>query len=355
LGPVGPETIYREIDMALRMREGWEPPYPLMKAEFGSDVSRICVALIGVQSRDGLGLLPDEALLDEENGPTQVDCAEYVDGFGYKNRFWIAYWTDAEKFDAWRRDSAIRRWLADPARLIERPGYWLETFSIARDDFESIFGTANPAGVSCAAAQMIPNDRTHGYWGSMRDRIPNSSNDAFVSPLGNKLQRSAARNTFGKRWRVKAPTNLCYIRSGQDYAHCGPEQRKTYVDEIAPVLKSGMDFLRDNPEETGCCSLRFAEVVGSNGAKTEQTFGLGYFLSIGNLEDWSSTHRTHLVIFSKWQHMYRKYNFILELRTWHEVAILRDQTEFEYVNCHPETGLLPFFEAEEFPSDPKSE
>jgi len=189
----------------------------------------------------------------------------------------------------------------------------------------------------------------------MRDRIPNSLKDAFVSPLGNKLQRSAPRDTFGKRWRVKAPTNLCYIRSGQDHSYCGAEQRQTYVDEIAPVLKSGMDFLRDNPEETGCCSLRFAEIVGPNGAKTEQTFGLGYFLSLGNLEDWSSTHRTHLVIFSKWQQMYRKYNFILELRTWHEVAILRDRTEFEYINCHPETGLLPFFEAEESPPGVKSE
>jgi len=108
--------------MALRMREGWEPPYPLMKAEFGSDVSRICVALIGVQSRDGTGSLPDEALLDQENGPIQVDCAEYVDGFDYKNRFWIAYWTDAEKFDAWRHDSAMRRWLADSARLIDKTG-----------------------------------------------------------------------------------------------------------------------------------------------------------------------------------------------------------------------------------------
>jgi hypothetical protein len=53
--------------------------------------------------------------------------------------------------------------------------------------------------------------------------------------------------------------------------------------------------------------------------------------------------------------MYRKYNFILELRTWHEVAILRDRTEFEYINCHPETGLLPFFDAEEFPPGVKSE
>jgi aldoxime dehydratase len=69
---------------------------------------------------------------------------------------------------------------------------------------------------------------------------------------------------------------------------------------------------------------------------------------MGNLEDWSSTHRTHLVIFSRWQQMYRKYDFVLELQTWHEVGILRDQADFEYINCHPQTGLLPFFQAEEY-------
>ena len=168
--------------------------------------------------------------------------------FDYKNRFWIAYWTDAKKFDAWRRDGAMRRWLADPARLSGRPGYWLETFSIARADFETIFGTENPAGVSCAAARIVPNDRTHGYWGSMRDRIPNSLNDMFGKPI--RLQ-IATQHSTQHLWQAvagPAPSNLCYIRSGQDYAHCGPEQRQTYVDEITPpVLKSGMDFLRDNP------------------------------------------------------------------------------------------------------------
>ena len=224
----------------------------------------------------------------------------------------------------------------------------MEMFSIAIDDFETIFGTPNPAGVACAATGMCPNDRTHGYWGSMRDRIPNSRHDSFVSSLGNKLSRASPRETFGKRWRIRAPANLCYIRSGQDYSYCGPEQRKSYIEEMAPVLKEGMDFLRDNPEETGCCSLRFATIVGPKDDPTEETFGLGYFLSLGNLEDWSSTHRTHLMIFSRWQQLYRRYNFSLELRTWHEVAILRDRTCFEYVNCHPQTGLLPFFEAEEW-------
>jgi hypothetical protein len=54
------------------------------------------------------------------------------------------------------------------------------------------------------------------------------------------------------------------------------------------------------------------------------------------------------VIFYRWQQMYRKYDFVLELQTWHEVGILRDQADFEYINCHPQTGLLPFFQAEEY-------
>ncbi|WP_167332443.1 phenylacetaldoxime dehydratase family protein, partial [Mesorhizobium metallidurans] len=225
-------------------------------------------------------------MFDEEIGPIQVERAKYVDAEGYLNEFWIAYWFDQSLFDAWQKRSAVCRWFAEDSRVDETSGYWMETFSMSLGDFETIFGTSNPAGVSCAAARMTENDRTHGYWGSMRDRIPNSASDPFTSPLGNKLRRVEDRDTFGKRWRITPPSNLCYIRSGQDYSHCGPEQRQTYLDQIAPVLKEGMDFLRDNGEETSCCSLRFAEVVGPGDTGTEQTFGLGYFLSIGNLEDW---------------------------------------------------------------------
>jgi hypothetical protein len=336
-----------EVDVPLRMREGWEPPYPLIKAKFDDRVSRVCIVLIGVQSRNEKVVLPEKSLFGTANGPVLVERATFVDGLSYANEFWIAYWTDAAQFEHWNRDSDMRRWLADPIRLTEGPGYWMETLSIAIEDFETIFGTENPAGVACAA-EMVPNDRTHGYWGSMRDRIPSSTSDSFVSPLGNRLVRSPPRETFDKRLRVKAPKNLCYIRSGQDYSKCGIEQRKTYLEEIAPVLKDGMDYLRDNSEEAGCCSWRFATNIGPDGSRAERTFGLGLFLSMGNLEDWSSTHRTHLVIFSRWQQMYRKYDFVLELQTWHEVGILRDQGDFEYINCHPQTGLLPFFQAEEY-------
>lgn len=145
------------------------------------------------------------------------------------------------------------------------------------------------------------------------------------------------------------PPSLCYIRSGQDFSQCGPDQRRTYLEDIQPVLKNGMDFLRDNPEETGCCTLRFSNLVDQSKPENERTFGLGIFLSLGDLEDWSSTHVTHLMIFARWQQMYRKYDHKLELRTWHEVGIIRSENAgFIYFNCHPGTGLLPFFSVEEF-------
>ena len=85
--------------MALRMREGWEPPYPLVKADFGPAVTRICVALVGVQSCGEAAKLPARSLFDDLNGPERVERAWYTDALNYANWFWIAYWTDEQKFE----------------------------------------------------------------------------------------------------------------------------------------------------------------------------------------------------------------------------------------------------------------
>jgi hypothetical protein len=50
-----------------------------------------------------------------------------------------------------------------------------------------------------------------------------------------------------------------------------------------------MNFLRDNPDESGCCDLRFAHQVGGDGSLLKKTFGLGYFLSLEHLEKWAAT------------------------------------------------------------------
>jgi aldoxime dehydratase len=105
-----------------------------------------------------------------------------------------------------------------------------------------------------------------------------------------------------------------------------------------------MTFLRDHPDETGCCDLRFAEETDRDGATLKKTFGFGYFLTLAHLEKWSSTHPTHLAIFAKFLTMVREQGADLKLKLWHEVSVLPSTDQvFEYVNCHPDTGLLPYF------------
>jgi aliphatic aldoxime dehydratase len=44
---------------------------------------------------------------------------------------------------------------------------------------------------------------------------------------------------------------------------------------------------------------------------------------------------------------YRKYGSLNQLRTWHEVFVLPAEGQhFEYLNCAPRTGLLPYFDGE---------
>jgi len=178
----------------------------------------------------------------------------------------------------------------------------------------------------------------------MRDRILASSESDLRSAYGDHLPRLGATSTLDHRLRVTIPENLAVIRSGQDWTNCAASELAQFTESVQPALVEGMNFLRDHPGETGCCDLRFAEETDGNGLTLRKTFGLGYFLTLGHLEKWASTHPTHLAIFANFLTMVREHGKDLKLKLWHEVSVLPSTDQvFEYVNCHPETGLLPYF------------
>jgi aldoxime dehydratase len=114
-----------------------------------------------------------------------------------------------------------------------------------------------------------------------------------------------------------------------------------------------VNFLRDHPDESGCCDLRFAHQVGGDGSLLKKTFGLGYFLSLEHLEKWAATHPTHLTIFSRFGKMVREYGADLKLKLWHEVSVLPPTGQiFEYLNCHSETGPCHTFLRRSFDPQP---
>ncbi|MGH8241542.1 MAG: phenylacetaldoxime dehydratase family protein, partial [Steroidobacteraceae bacterium] len=113
---------------------------------------------------------------------------------------------------------------------------------------------------------------------------------------------------------------------------------------VYPMLLKGMEFLRDQPAQTGCYSCRFMSEVDERGGPTRRTFGLAAFASLAHLEQWAESHPTHLAIFNQFLTMAAELGAQMRLRLWHEVFVLPagGGHSFEYLNCHPATGLIPF-------------
>jgi aldoxime dehydratase len=110
---------------------------------------------------------------------------------------------------------------------------------------------------------------------------------------------------------------------------------------MEPILRAGMDFLRDEGQSIGCYANRYMRHIDASGQLLEKSFGLSYWHSLADMERWSESHPTHLAIFGTFMRIVQELNFQLKLRLYHEVTVLDSgQQDFEYVNCHPKTGLM---------------
>jgi aldoxime dehydratase len=172
----------------------------------------------------------------------------------------------------------------------------------------------------------------------MRDRIPAASDDAFV-PRGEIeiIAQSPGRIV------VRPGQNLAIIRSGQDIGRAIGQEREEYYADVEPVLRAGMDFLRDEGRTAvSCHDCRFMAMLDDNGETMDHTYGLAYFRSLKDLEDWAEHHPTHLAIFNAFLQFAPRYGPAMQSRYWHEVSVVEAEGQFaEYVNCAPGTGLSP--------------
>jgi aldoxime dehydratase len=300
------------------MPPDWKPPAPAWSASFAQQATPVVMAYFGTQIKP-----PDpprigdtlRKFLDGPDAPANVESAAYADRAGFRTRLLSAYWTDPARYERWQTSSGFAVWWNDPARLHDREGYFREIIQVSPDRFETIFSLTCQVGVAnSGGCPVVGPIREHNYWGSMRDRILISGDNELRSAYGEQLPHLGTHSTAHRRLRVTVPENLAVIRSGQDWTDCAESELAQLNKSVQPALLEGMNFLRDHPDETGCCDLRFAEETDDSGSPLKKTFGLGYFLTLGHLEKWASTHPTHLA-----------------------------GQVFEYLNCHPETGLLTYF------------
>ncbi|QAU46608.1 phenylacetaldoxime dehydratase family protein [Bradyrhizobium guangzhouense] len=320
-----------------RVPDDYQPPYPSFVARYRPGVSRVVMAYFGVQHRGAAAaaaaaLAEIASLFAGEGGPTHWDRAHYVDRAGHINIVTVAYWDDFARFDAWFAP-ARDVWTGRPRDGI---GTFIEVLRPAVARHETLFSSlGRPEGIAAIADGMSGEVQEHAYWGGMRDRIPLSQSDP-MSPGGSpELIRD------GARLRVKAQDNLCLIRSGQDWSDTEASERKLYLDDVEPVLREGMDFLRDDGLAIGCYANRYMQVLSADGKASEKSYGQSWWKSLAALERWAESHPTHVKIFGAAMKYLSTLGPSAKLRLYHEVTVAAaDEQFFEYLNCHPKTGML---------------
>lgn len=317
-----------------------QPPFPAWTARFAPLVEQVVMGYFGVQSATPLhidALAPYTERFASADGPLFWDAARCEDATGAHNLMAIAYWADAAAFARWCQASGFEAWWQASEREHDGVGWFLEVVSPRAERFETLFSSPMAEGVAHLAPGMSGTIVEHGYWGSARDRLPLAQVDALAP--GAAPQTAAGQ---GARVRIAGRDNLCLIRSGQDWSATAAHERALYVNDIQPVLRAGMDFLRDEGQAVGCRSCRLMQVLdAASGEPLEKTFGLAHFDALASLESWAKTHPTHVAIFGSFMQYVQALNFQVALRLYHEVAVIPAQAQrFEYINCHHDTGLL---------------
>jgi aldoxime dehydratase len=323
-----------------RVGDDYAPPYPSFVARHKPSVTRVVMAYFGLQSRGSPGATAQQALgqlasdFAVADGPTYWDRASYLDEAGFTNVVTVAYWDDRQKFDGWF-PAARERWTGGQ-RTNSGFGTFIEALYPAVEGYETLFSSPDRAeGIAALADGMSGEVLEHAYWGGMRDRIP-LSQTSEMAPSG---APRAIRD--GARIRIIPHDNLCLIRSGQDWGDTESAERKMYLGDVEPVLREGMNFLRDEGRSIGCYANRYMTVVGPDGAATEKCYGMSWWKSLSALERWAESHPTHVRIFGAAMKYLSTLGPAAKLRLYHEVTVARaDEQLFEYVDCHPRTGML---------------
>lgn len=340
------DTKPRKFQM--RKPKGYVPAVQRYSSRIADETKTITTLIFGLQftakspDNKSIALTLINAMFEQAGAPLHHEFATFLDPEGYENIFAVCYWHDDDSYRKWQTN--LETWLdkLDPANL--EYGLWIESFNVPAPYRETLAFKEYLRGLSaCPHSKIEPTDES-GYWSAARDRFEASAFDDFTSEQASEIKITPNRETFSKRITITdVPEKLCVIRSGVSWENCGEEQLNSYTKNLEPKLDAGMDYLRKNPVETGCCSLRQVEYLDQNGKPSNEAYSLGIFLSYSHLEDWAHKHPTHLAIYTRALAEREKYQDRLELKTYHEIYVLNNDVKFEYLNCHSKTGLLPFF------------
>jgi aldoxime dehydratase len=328
------------------MPAGYTPPVPAYTARYAPGQTHAVMAYHGVQFRDPTcrgaavaGLQTLRSAVQGEDAPRFADLAQYRDPEGWDTLVWTAYWADLAAHQRWQQHPVVHAFWQSDERLSGGLGWFREVACPGVDRFETLMSSPDGQEAVARLADGVSGEiLEHAYWGGMRDRLPVSQTDALVGAAPARPPQPRP----GQRVAFAGAHNMALIRSGQNWAPTTGAERERYLGEVEPVLRAGMDFLSSSEGLTaGCLSNRYLRVLDEHFAPTEQSYGLSWWYCLAHMEAWAEKHPMHQQIFGAFMGMLQAIAAPPSLRLYHEVSVLQaGDAHFEYLNCHPGTGLL---------------
>ncbi|KAL2204568.1 putative phenylacetaldoxime dehydratase family protein [Sarocladium strictum] len=341
-----------------------KPPVPRWQLVFPSDVTRVFTAYVGVQlhaqpcdavlrSKSDLEASIKAWALDRtDDGPLASEQFTCIDGNDISgSTIWVCYWTSEASFrrHIGQLDLEALHGRAE-AEAQAGIGLWYEAFTSKVARLETNYtGTDYLPGLARLPETSTAEHTLTAYWGAARDRVPDSASDRFEpieAPL--EAEPNDQRDTAFTSIAGSNNENVVHIRSGQFWETCGPEEVEAYETKLEPALEGGLQYLWNNPVDTGAMGLRYLRNSSSKNdevpsPKRKETCVAGFFRNLDGLEAWAKSHKSHLAIYNGAMAHAKKYGPDRKFRTWHEVSILeKGATQCRYYNCIPPTGLASF-------------
>lgn len=327
--------------------ETYEPPYEVYTSIFPDGWSEYALVMTGIQSRDGAGsgdlVSRLRQLLALESGPLHTEEVQTEHFNGRQDYLFLSYWRDGSEQKRWLAERDVSSFFNQP--LQGAVGLW-------RESVVAPIAYLDPAGFKDRHEWGLGRhvkqewERYHAYYGSMRDRMPHG-HEPSIEGQSITLTTQPAVESRGKRLLIdNLPHNLCLIRGVFGWKEAAEAEREIFLDEMLPVYKRGVEYLRDHPIESSCITMHICDEVPTahhNGIDAES---IGWFTSLGELERWTHRHATHAAIFQKSLEIATRFNFKLTLNFGHEVIVVpKGGCAALYNNCDPATGFLPYFPA----------
>ena len=334
-----------------RQADDFSPPYVMYTSTRpASDI--YAISLIGVQSaaeEDASSKVEEiHAMLraDAPGKPLHVERSWNVDPQGYRNDILMPYWADDHAMKLFMAREDVVAWRNTPCH--GPIGWWRESMYGPMSSVDSTYTMSDTSHGISRYAPITPM-QFHGYMGSMRDRVPDFLSGKADGAEGQIVRRTDQPDSRGRHLTITGlPHNLCFIRGPMGSSRAPAEEKQAFIEEIVPVFKDAANYLRDDPTGSNCISLRVAETIPTDFDSGVEGEIFGWFLTLQDLERFTEHHPKHLAILSRIGQFAARFNFQLRQNGGHEVLVVpQGQVECEYSNCHPETGFLPFFPAEE--------